>query len=78
VPTEQRDALRTHLSEAGVDTGVHWRPAHHHAFFRQFRCGPLPVTERAARELISLPLHSAPMADATIDRICDLVTGFLR
>ena len=78
VPSDQRDALRGYLSDAGIDTGVHWRPAHHHAFFRQFRCGPLPITERAALELISLPLHSAPMADCTIDRICELVTGFLR
>ena len=78
VPCEQRDALRVHLSDAGIDTGVHWRPAHNHEFFRQFRCGPLPTTERAARELISLPLHSAPMCETTIDRICDLVTRFLR
>ncbi len=42
------------------------------------RCGPLPVTEAAARELISLPLHSAAMSDATIDRICDRIVTFLR
>ena len=78
VPADKRDALRAHLSDDGIDTGMHWRPAHHHTFFKEFRCGPLPVSEAAARELISLPLHSAAMSDATIDRICDRVITFLR
>ena len=78
VPSEQRDPLRAHLAEAGIDTGVHWRPAHQHTFFREFRRGPLPVSQAAAQELISFPLHSAPMPDAMIDRICDVVTSFLR
>ena len=77
VPSDQRDALRDCLADAGIETGVHWRPAHHHALFREFRRGPLPIAERAGLELISLPLHSAPMADATIDRICEVVTDFL-
>ncbi len=78
VPAELRDGLRASLKDQGVDSGVHWRPAHHHTYFQQFRRGPLPVSEAAGSDVISLPLHSAPMADEVIDRVCDAIVSFVR
>ena len=78
VPAELRDHVRGSLKEQGIDTGLHWRPAHRHTYFQQFRQGPLPVCDAAGDELISLPLHSSPMSDDTIDRVCDAIVTALR
>ncbi len=78
VPAELRDNLRAHLKEQGIDTGLHWRPAHRHTYFQQFRHGPLPVSDAAGDDIMSLPLHSSPMSDATIDRVCDAIVAFVR
>ncbi len=77
VPAAQRDALRAALKAQGIDTGLHWRPAHWHTFFQPFRRGPLEVTEAAADELVTLPLHS-DMALATVDRVCDAIERYFR
>ena len=77
VPGDQRDQLRDSLLDQGIQTGLHWRPAHLHSYFRQFRSGPLPVTELAGAELVSLPLHS-DMCDTTVDRVCEAISAFFR
>lgn len=78
VPAEVRDDVRASMKAQGIDTGLHWRPAHQHTYFQQFRQGPLPVSEAAGAELMSLPLHSSPMSDHTIDRVCDAIVTALR
>jgi len=70
-----RDAFRDHLAELGIDTGIHWTPAHTMTLFRPCRRGDLTVTERAASEVVSLPLHSG-MPEAVVDRVCDAVESF--
>lgn len=75
VEREHRDPLRSHLDALGIDTGIHWRPAHLHTHFSGFRRGPLDVTERAGAEVISLPLHSC-MPDDLVDRVCEGVASY--
>jgi dTDP-4-amino-4,6-dideoxygalactose transaminase len=77
VPASLRDPLRESLRAQGIDTGLHWRPAHRHTFFQEFRRGPLEVTDAAAEELVTLPLHS-DMSLATVDRVGDAVEAFFR
>lgn len=56
----RRDALRSHLSSAGIGTGIHYpvpvhlQPAYHHLGYRR---GDLPLTEAAASEVLSLPMY---------------------
>jgi dTDP-4-amino-4,6-dideoxygalactose transaminase len=55
-----RDGLRRELDAAGIATGVHYDPPGHcqPALSRHpHRCGKLEVTERACRELVSLPIY---------------------
>lgn len=78
VPGETRDDLRASLTEQGIDTGIHWRPAHEHTHFLNLRQGPVPVAAAAGQELVSLPLHSSPMPEAVIDRVCEAVLKFYR
>src|SRR5207248_10591003 len=72
VPDGRRDEFRTKLEGFGIETGVHWHPAHRLTRFAECRRGPLDVTERAADELVSLPLH-ADMDCGVLDRVCEAV-----
>jgi dTDP-4-amino-4,6-dideoxygalactose transaminase len=75
VPADRRDALRTHLRERGVDTGIHWQPGHWFTLLREARRGDLSVTERVGREILSIPLHSS-MPASWRERVIEAVASF--
>ncbi|GAB3349023.1 DegT/DnrJ/EryC1/StrS family aminotransferase [Lysobacter tyrosinilyticus] len=72
IRSPQRDRLRDALAAAGVQTAVHYPlPLHRQpAFATACRWLDLHESERAARELLCLPLH-AGLADAEQDRVID-------
>ena len=76
VPAAVRDAVRAALGAAGVATGLHFRCLHELSAFSNARCGPLPVAEAAAAELITLPLFVG-MTGEEVDRVCDVITACL-
>lgn len=54
-----REALQSHLAEAGIGTGVHYPiPLHLQRAYRGlgYEKGNFPVTERVAAEIVSLPM----------------------
>jgi dTDP-4-amino-4,6-dideoxygalactose transaminase len=60
-PSVDRETVRAQLTEAGVQTSVHYPPTHRFPFYRDRYPSarrPLPVTEAVADRLLSLPLHS--------------------
>lgn len=75
VDENHRDALRQHLSERGIDTGIHWQPGHWFTLLKDCRRGDLSVTDRVAKQILSLPLHSAMSLD-TVDTVCDGIGSF--
>ena len=75
VPGDRRDQLRAHLSELGIDTGIHWQPGHWFTLLKECRRGDLSVTERLGHEVLSLPLHSMMSID-TLDRVIQGITSF--
>jgi dTDP-4-amino-4,6-dideoxygalactose transaminase len=60
-PSGRRDALRAHLAERGVETGIHYpvplhlQPAY---AFLGHRAGDFPVSEEACATVLSLPMHA--------------------
>jgi dTDP-4-amino-4,6-dideoxygalactose transaminase len=71
VRSPQRDALRERLRQAGVDTQVHYpTPVHLQPAYADlgYRPGSLPHTERAAREVLSLPLYVG-LAEEDVARV---------
>ncbi len=76
VPETKRDKLKTYLFENGVDTGIHWQPGHWMSLFKDSRCGNLSVTDRVAKEILSLPLHSKMPKDILDKVICQIKTFF--
>lgn len=80
VPGGRRDALRAHLTERGIGTQIHYPvPIHMQeaAQFLGYRKGDLPVTEKVAGEVLSLPMY-AELTDAQIDRVAAGVTEFIK
>jgi len=60
VRVPERDRLLAVLHEAGIGAGIHYpRPIHLQGAFQQLghSVGDFPVAERAARELLSLPIY---------------------
>lgn len=57
IRSERRDELRTHLDEFGVDTGIYYpTPVHRQPAYSSVS-DSLPVAERAASEVLSIPVH---------------------
>ncbi len=75
VRVEERDAFRGRLAAAGVGTDVHYpRAVHEQPAFASLPRGPLPRTERAAREVVSLPLYPQ-LSDDEAGRVIEAVTS---
>ena len=78
IRTEARDALRSHLREQGINAGIHYPiPPHGQPLDVDlgYRVGAFPVTEVAARTVLSLPI-SPELTDAQVDLVCDQVRSF--
>ena len=78
--SDQRDDLRDYLRLAGISTGLHYpipvhlQPGYRHLGYNE---GDLPATERACKEVLSLPMY-AELSDEVVLRIADTVRQFCR
>jgi hypothetical protein len=74
-----RKALREALDAEGIGTGVSYEALHLCTLGRRYgyQEGDFPVTERIARETLTLPLH-AGMTAADVDRVCAAVTDVVQ
>ena len=76
----ERDALRDRLLSAGIGSGIHYpMPVHRQpAYSGRLTCGPsaLGVTERAAPQILSLPMYPQ-LSDAAVDRVIAEIRAFL-
>jgi dTDP-4-amino-4,6-dideoxygalactose transaminase len=77
--TLSRKAVREALDAQGIGTGVSYEALHLCTLGRRFGYaeGDFPVTERIARETLTLPLH-AGMVAADVDRVCAAVAAIVR
>lgn len=76
----RRDALRDHLRDQGIGSNIYYPlPLHLQECFKELggRAGDLPVTERLAGEVLSLPIFPT-MSEAQIAEVADAVRGFFR
>jgi dTDP-4-amino-4,6-dideoxygalactose transaminase len=77
----RRDALAAALKAQGIPTAIYYaKPLHRQAAYRDFPVadGGLPVSERLADEVISLPMHAyleAPVQDRIIAAVRRALAG---
>jgi len=78
---QHRDQLATALKQVGVGTGIHYPvPVHlQNAYRDRVALGPsgLPETERASREVLSLPMH-AFLSDEDVERVATEVARWAK
>ncbi len=80
VPDRRRDALRTYLADRGIGTQVHYPvPIHlqQSAEFLGYRKGDLPVTERLADEVLSIPMYPE-LTDEQVARVATTIREFMK
>jgi dTDP-4-amino-4,6-dideoxygalactose transaminase len=72
-----RNELIEELKQRNVGASVHYIPTHTFSAYRHLDHPPLPVTERVAQQILSLPLYPN-MTDADVDDVIDALTQSLR
>ena len=79
IRSPRRDDIAAALTAAEIGHAVHYRiPAHLQEALKDLGMGPgsLPETERAADEVLSLPMYPE-LTDDQIDEVCDTVRAAL-
>jgi len=74
----ERERLRAHLSECGIGTAIHYpTPIHLQPAYRGRLgdVGSFPQAERAAAEILSLPLYPE-LSDEQVDQVIEAVLAF--
>ena len=78
IRAQRRDDLKAFLQERGVGSMIYYPiPLHVQTCFRflGYRDGYLPATERAAREVLALPVF-AELTQAEVGQVCDAIRDF--
>jgi len=80
VRVERRDALQAHLKSKGIGTAIYYPvPLHLQNCFSElgYKRGALPEAERAAAEVLSLPVYPE-LSGEQLDYVIDAIRGFYR
>jgi dTDP-4-amino-4,6-dideoxygalactose transaminase len=78
VRTPERDALKESLAKARVHTAVHYPiPVHLQPYYARlgYGRGSFPVSEKAAEQVLSLPLYPE-LAEGSVSDVAEAVRGF--
>lgn len=75
---ENRDKLASFLNKRGVSTGLHYPiPIHLQPAYRDMKQGSFPISEKLAREILSLPIY--PELDETqVEYITDTIKQYFK
>ena len=72
----RRDAFRAYMQEQGIGTDIHYAtPPHLQPCYSHLEHVPLPVTERLASEIVSLPI-AAPITPDDAREIARVINAF--
>lgn len=78
VDKESRSSLQSHLTENGVQTGIHYPcPIHRTPAFARFSATDCPVAEEYAESILSLPMYPE-MEEHQLQYVCSLITQYMR
>lgn len=79
IETEHRDLLREHLTSKGISASIHYPiPIHLQPAYQDlgYKRGDFPITEAAARRILSLPMYAELRTDQ-IEFISEAIRAFL-
>jgi len=84
IRAEDRDGMMNHLKKAGISTGIHYPiPLHLQKAYgaMNYRQGDFPVTEKAAAQIVSLPMFpqlTAPQQARVVEEVVSFASRFTR
>ncbi len=84
IRAEDRDGMMSHLKKAGIGTGIHYPiPLHLQKAYAamNYRQGDFPVTEKAAAEIVSLPMFpqlTAEQQAKVVEEVVSFASRFTR
>jgi dTDP-4-amino-4,6-dideoxygalactose transaminase len=81
IRAEDRDGMMNHLKKVGIGTGIHYPiPLHLQKAYAalNYRVGDLPVAERAAAEIVSLPMFPQLTAEQQARVVSEVLNFSLR
>ena len=84
IRAEDRDGMMSQLKKAGIGTGIHYPiPLHLQKAYAamNYRPGDFPVTEKAAAEIVSLPMFpqlTAPQQARVVEEVVNFTSRFTR
>lgn len=67
--------IQEYFIKHGIQTGVHYQPNHLLDYYKKKKGLPLPVTECAANEILTLPLHPE-ITEQDVKVICSLLINY--
>lgn len=81
IRVQDRESLQAHLAEAGIGTAIHYPiPLHQQKAYEYlgYKTGGFPITERIAREIVSLPMFpqlSHSQQDEVVSKTAELLNA---
>ena len=76
IRTEKRDELQSFLDKNGIETIIHYPiPIHKQRAYKEYNSISLPVSEKVARQVLSLPIHPY-MEDIEIRYVIEYIKKF--
>jgi dTDP-4-amino-4,6-dideoxygalactose transaminase len=77
IQVPERDKVKVALAAEGISTGIHYRtPCHRQPAFAEFATRSMPVSERAANRILSLPMFPH-LSEAQIQHVGDALRRIL-
>ena len=80
IECDRRDELQQYLADHGISTGVHYPvPIHHQNAYKELHAlkGRLPICERAAGRILSLPMF-AELTEDEVHYLCEKIKVFYK
>lgn len=80
IQAEDREALREHLAQRGIETGLHYPiPLHMQEAYASlgYRKGDFPVTVQVTERIVSLPMYPGMSIEAA-DYVCDAILEWVK
>ncbi len=78
IQVEGRDALREHLKEKGIPTGIYYpKPLHMQRPYQNYPRAQVPVTERICERVLSLPMHPY-LRESSQEYIVETIRKYLK
>ena len=70
-----REKFRKKMNENGIETGIHYFPIHQMKYYKIK--SKLPITEKAGKNIVSLPIHPN-LHESDVDKIIKLTNKFTK